>query len=45
MDARMLRRPEVETRTGLSRSTIYAMISEGTFPKPIRSGQARGRLA
>ncbi len=39
MDARMLRRPEVETRTGLSRSTIYAMISEGTFPKPIRLGK------
>jgi len=39
MDARILRRPEVENRTGLSRSTIYAMISEGTFPKPIRLGK------
>lgn len=36
---RILRRPEVQTRTGLSRSTIYAMIAEGTFPKPIRLGK------
>lgn len=39
MQQRVLRRPEVETRTGLSRSTIYAMISDGTFPKPIRLGK------
>ncbi|MCB1358265.1 MAG: AlpA family transcriptional regulator [Maritimibacter sp.] len=37
--ARILRRPEIETLTGLSRSTIYAMMSEGTFPKPIRLGR------
>lgn len=36
---RILRRPEVENRTGLSRSTLYAMMSEGTFPKPIRLGK------
>ena len=36
MDSRILRRPEVERATGLSRSTIYAMMAEGTFPKPIR---------
>lgn len=35
----ILRRPVMENRTGLSRSTIYAMISEGTFPKPIRLGK------
>lgn len=33
---RILRRPEVEARTGLSRSTIYAAISNGTFPKPVQ---------
>lgn len=35
----ILRRPEVEHRTGLSRSTIYAMMAEGAFPKPIRLGK------
>lgn len=33
------RRQAVENRTGLSRSTLYAMIAEGTFPKPIRIGK------
>ena len=39
MAMRMLRRPAVETITGLSRSTIYAMMAEGTFPKPVRLGK------
>lgn len=39
MASPILRRPAVQTITGLSRSTIYAMISEGTFPKPIRLGK------
>ena len=39
MTVRMLRRPAVETTTGLSRSTIYAMMAEGTFPKPVRLGK------
>jgi prophage regulatory protein len=34
----ILRRKQVEARTGLSRSTIYARIKEGTFPKPINLG-------
>lgn len=34
----VIRLPEVLTRTGLSRSTIYAMISDGAFPKPIKLG-------
>lgn len=38
MSERILRRPEVEARTGLSRSTIYAMMAEGTFPSPIKLG-------
>ena len=36
---RLLRRPEVEARTGLSRSSIYAMMEQGTFPRPLRIGQ------
>ncbi len=32
------RRRKVESRTGLSRSTIYAGIKAGTFPKPIQLG-------
>jgi prophage regulatory protein len=34
----MLRRPEVEARTGLARSTIYLRVSQGTFPKPVSLG-------
>ena len=34
----ILRLPKVKVRTGLSRSTIYLRISEGTFPSPIRLG-------
>ena len=34
----ILRRKKVETRTGLSRSTIYLRIQEGTFPRPISLG-------
>ena len=34
----ILRRPQVEARTGLSRSTIYQRIKEGTFPSPISLG-------
>jgi len=34
----VIRLPEVLTRTGLSRSTIYAMISVGAFPKPVKLG-------
>jgi prophage regulatory protein len=35
---RILRRPVVEEITGLRRSTIYAAIAAGTFPKPIHLG-------
>lgn len=34
----ILRRKQVEARTGLSRSTIYLRIQEGTFPRPINLG-------
>jgi prophage regulatory protein len=35
----ILRRKQVEARTGLSRSTIYLRIQEGTFPRPISLGE------
>jgi prophage regulatory protein len=38
---RILRRKQVEGRTGLSRSTIYARIKEGSFPRPIDLGGGR----
>lgn len=31
----LLRRREVTRRTGLSRSTLYARMKAGTFPKPV----------
>jgi prophage regulatory protein len=36
---RHLRRPAVEAATGLSRSSIYAMMDSGDFPRPIRIGK------
>ena len=39
MTIRIMRRPEVEASTGLSRSTLYAMMTEGEFPRPIRLGK------
>ncbi|MEM6961978.1 MAG: AlpA family transcriptional regulator [Myxococcota bacterium] len=35
---KILRRPEVERATGLSRSTIYSMMASQSFPRPIRIG-------
>ena len=35
---KFLRRPQVERLTGLSRSTIYAMIADGSFPKQVKIG-------
>lgn len=37
-DLSLIRRKQVEARTGLSRTTIYRRISEGQFPKPVRLG-------
>ena len=34
----ILRRKQVELRTGLSRSTIYQYIKDGAFPKPVPLG-------
>lgn len=33
-----LRRPEVESRTGLARSTIYDWMARGDFPLPVKLG-------
>ena len=35
---KLLRLPQVKQTTGLSKSSIYARISEGTFPKQIPLG-------
>jgi len=35
---KFLRLPQVKSTTGLSKSSIYARISEGTFPKQISLG-------
>ena len=34
----ILRRAQVQARTGLSRSTIYQYIQDGHFPRPLRLG-------
>lgn len=33
---KIIKRPEVELATGLSRSSIYAKMENGTFPKAIK---------
>ncbi len=36
---RILRRPDVETQTGLSRSTIYDLMKAHKFPRPVPLGE------
>jgi prophage regulatory protein len=38
LQRKLLRLPQVKASTGLSKSTIYARIAEGTFPKQIPLG-------
>jgi prophage regulatory protein len=38
MAEKLLRRPEVEARTGLSRSTLYDWMKRGEFPQPVKLG-------
>jgi Predicted transcriptional regulator len=38
MSISILRLSEVKARVGLSRSTIYLKIKEGSFPSPIKLG-------
>jgi prophage regulatory protein len=40
-DIRILRFPEVVSRTGLSRSTVYGRIRAGEFPPPVPLGGGR----
>lgn len=39
MQTSILRLPDVKSRTGLSRSTIYLRVKEGTFPSPVSLGE------
>ena len=34
----ILRLPDVRATTGLSRSTIYLRVADGSFPKPVKLG-------
>ena len=36
MTDRLLRRAEVEERTGLARTTLYRKMRAGTFPLPLK---------
>ena len=38
LKVRFLRLPEVQRRTGLSRSTIYVRLERGLFPRPVSLG-------
>lgn len=38
---RLIRLPEVLRRVGLSKSTLYAKIRRGEFPKPVELGSLR----
>lgn len=38
LSLKLLRRPEVEARTGLSRSTLYDWMKRGEFPQPVKLG-------
>lgn len=38
MATKVLRLPEVRNRTGLSKSSIYLHIKQGSFPRPIPLG-------
>ena len=36
MENSLLRLPKVMARTGLSRTTLYELISDGQFPEPVK---------
>lgn len=38
MSISLIRRPEVQKRTGLSRSTIYLLMEQNKFPQSIKIG-------
>jgi prophage regulatory protein len=35
---RLIRLPEVQSRTGLSRSSVYLQVTNGQFPQPRKLG-------
>jgi len=39
MATSILRLPQVQARVGLSRSSIYLRVAQGTFPRPVSIGQ------
>ena len=39
MSYSLLRRPQVEALTGLSRAWIYAAMQRGEFPRPVKIGR------
>jgi prophage regulatory protein len=44
---RVLRQPQISSKVGIRRSTIYALIARGLFPKPfeiVPGGRAKGWL-
>ena len=43
MHDRLLRRRQVEEITGMGRSSIYRLMQEGEFPRPVRIGPAAVR--
>ena len=43
MKERLLRRREVERLTSMSRSSIYRLMQEGEFPRPVRVGPSAVR--
>ena len=38
MNDRLLRRDEVEARTGFSTSSLYRKMRDGSFPEPLKIG-------
>jgi prophage regulatory protein len=38
VERRILRRPEVEAKTGFKRAHIYSLMKDGKFPKALRLG-------
>ena len=36
---KILRRPALLARVGISQATVYRMMSRGEFPRPVRVGQ------
>jgi predicted DNA-binding transcriptional regulator AlpA len=42
-DIRIIRRAEIESRFGMTRSLLYREVASGNFPAPIKLTSAKGR--